>query len=998
LEIATALARDIRVIPVLVQGAQMPRAVDLPVDLRDLVHRNALEVSDSRFRTDIDQLIKALEAPTAEQIADTVFVEPTQPLGGGFVGREQELAFLRQRVDAARRGEGSLVFITGEAGIGKTRLASEARPYARGRGFLWLEGNYTREAGVPLQPWVEAIRTSLRTAPPELMTKVLQPYAGELAKIVPEVAEQLGQEPSPPHLPVGPEEERIRLYEAMVGFFSGIAREQPLGLMLNDLQWAPSIDFLLHLARNVATERLLVLGTYRDVELRERPPLARAILALNRERLFHSLPLKRLGHEEVASMVTHSLGEGASSNLSEVVYRKTEGNPFFVEEVVRYLTESEAISLGEKGWEVKDSTLVQLPDSVKAVVGERLDRLGEGSRDALAWASVAGLVFTLTLLEEVTGLEEGELLEVVDQAVEARVLTPRPTLGQEAYAFADEVIQDALYEGIGPARRRRYHLRVGQGIEKVHARHLEEHYDALARHFLEGNDLEKAAEYASKAADRASSVFSWERAMGHYQTALELQEELESNPGNQAEVLEKVAMVTRWARGKGAAGQWEKALRVYETLEDGQKAAQVHLRLAEQYLHFELGGQDAGKVYDHSLQAAELLEAQGESPLLGRVYARLGFSAFAGRAEPLSQAIAVIEKGIDLSEGLGDAVGVTDAVRLLGFTSFFTGEVQRGQELLQRSCEEAKDRSDSVTLTEGASYFSLSFNTIRDPESALTWAGVAAEANKLSGTLRHQLLSAWNLAWASMLAGDAQAALEGLESAQQTSRTRGTDLDISQSSVPNMFVPGLVHFLLGEWDTAEAELISCLEAVRRSHVIFFTEFITPMVGQLYLELGDLSAAKNHLLEGLSISEGIGAETWELSLRACLAWVTCKRGELEEAATHLRRAQEILRNGEDWRGLAAEVHQADGILAATEQRWPDAETAFDKAVEINRQYHLPYYEARTLLEWGEMYLYRNEIGDRERGMQLLDQALPIFQRIQAKKMVEKVLARREVLRA
>jgi tetratricopeptide (TPR) repeat protein len=210
-----------------------------------------------------------------------------------------------------------------------------------------------------------------------------------------------------------------------------------------------------------------------------------------------------------------------------------------------------------------------------------------------------------------------------------------------------------------------------------------------------------------------------------------------------------------------------------------------------------------------------------------------------------------------------------------------------------------------------------------------------------------------------------------------------------------MFVPGLVHFLLGEWDTAEAELISCLEAVRRSHVIFFTEFITPMVGQLYLELGDLSAAKNYLLEGLSISEGIGAETWELSLRACLAWVTCKRGELEEAATHLRRAQEILRNREDWRGLAAEVHQADGILAATEQRWPDAETAFDKAVEINRQYHLPYYEARTLLEWGEMYLYRNEIGDRERGMQLLDQALPIFQRIQAKKMVEKVLARREL---
>ena len=220
-----------------------------------------------------------------------------QPL----VGREQEQALLRQRVDAALRGEGSLVLLTGEAGIGKTRLAWETRTYARGRGFLWLEGHYVRDGNLPLQPWAEAVRSFLRTAPPDMLMKVLVPYGAELARLAPEVAERLGRVPSPPS--IGPEEERLRLFEAISGFFTAISREQPLALFLDDLQWAPSIDVLHHLTRNLATDRLLVVGAYRDVELKENATLARVILAMDRERLFEPLALKRLGEAEVAQMV-----------------------------------------------------------------------------------------------------------------------------------------------------------------------------------------------------------------------------------------------------------------------------------------------------------------------------------------------------------------------------------------------------------------------------------------------------------------------------------------------------------------------------------------------------------------------------------------------------------------------------------------------------------------------------------------------------------------------
>ncbi len=533
-----------------------------------------------------------------------------QPL----VGRDREMALLRGQVDAALRGEGSLVLITGEAGIGKTRLASEARSYARSRGFLWLEGRYANEGNMPYQAWVEAVRGFLRYAPPELLEKVPLPYGAELSRLVPEVAERLVQMPSLPSL--GPEEERLRLFEAQAGFFCAIAEEQPLVLFLDDLQWAPSIDTLHHLARNLAGDRLLVLGAYRDVELMEKATLTRTLLAMNRERLFQSVALKRLQEAEVTRMVGQILTGEPSGRLAQVIYEKTEGNPFFVEEVTRYLSESGSVTLEGTEWELGETAVMELPISVKAVVGEKLERLGEESHGVLTWAAVAGQEFALLLLQKAAGMEEEELLEVIDRAESARVLVARPSRGQEVYAFADNQTWEVLYEGISTARRRRYHLRVGQAIEEVHARHLEEYYEAMAHHFLEGNDLEKAAEYASKAGDRAARVYSWRAAIGQYQTALELLEELDADPLQQAGVLEKLALVTGLSQGSGAVGYWEKALSNYEALGDGKKAAGVHLRLGQR------GGgvSDRGVRRSHNLYAVELLETEVESPQLALAY------------------------------------------------------------------------------------------------------------------------------------------------------------------------------------------------------------------------------------------------------------------------------------------------------------------------------------------------------------------------------------------
>jgi tetratricopeptide (TPR) repeat protein len=711
---------------------------------------------------------------------------------------------------------------------------------------------------------VEAIRAFLQTAAPDMLTKVLQPHGAVLAKLVPEVGERLSQ--MPPLPAIGPEEERLRLFEGLAGFFTAVATEQPLALFLDDLQWAPAMDSLHHLARSVATERLIVLGTYRDAELKEKPALAKTVLAMNRERLFHSLPLKRLTGDEVTQLVAQALGEAPSPELSVMVYQKTEGNPFFVEEMVRYFTESGTVTLGEKGWEPREHTLVQLPDSVKGVVGERLERLGAEARGVLAWAAVAGQEFTLPLLQEVAGLEEEPLLEVVDQAVAARILTSSPSLHQEAYAFADEVVRDVLYEGIGPARRRRYHLKVAQATEKVYTRHpstrlrtgLEQHYDALARHFLEGNSLEKAFEYSLKAGDRAASVYSWERAIGHYQTALELLEELEADPHQQAEVLEKLGLVTGFSKAKGALGYLEKALSIYENLGDNQQAGQSHLRLGQQYLYYEMGIRDgARRLHSHALKAVALLEPEGESSQLARAYTLLGFSA-AHQPGPLSAGIASLEKGLALAEQVGDALVIAEAATSLAHVLLVhTGEIQRGLELAQQSYEAARRSGDPVRLSDALRNLSLSSASLHDTESALRWTEQFVEAAWQSGLFRAQIASTVTLAWCFMLRGDMAQALSSLEIAQQMASQGGVGWVYTG---PIDAVPGLVPLFRGDWDEAEAKLLQRLEDAKETHRSVGRQVNLGALGWLYLERGDLASAMAHLQEAVAISQARGEKT------------------------------------------------------------------------------------------------------------------------------------------
>jgi tetratricopeptide (TPR) repeat protein len=273
-----------------------------------------------------------------------------------------------------------------------------------------------------------------------------------------------------------------------------------------------------------------------------------------------------------------------------------------------------------------------------------------------------------------------------------------------------------------------------------------------------------------------------------------------------------------------------------------------------------------------------------------------------------------------------------------------------------------------------------------DADGVLRWAEEAVAASNRSGLLRHQIQSTLLHVWLYILRGNTQQALLTLETAQRMAKTAGVEFT-QMPRPPVRLATIIVPFFAGDWDKCEIELLKWQDWPS-DVVLVQTAWIS---GWLCLEQGDLSGAKTKLREAVNMCETRGEKTLAVAPLSLLSQAASKSGELDEAAAHLRLSQEITSQADDWRGLMGEVHLAEGILSIAERRWEEAKRAFQKAVEIHRRYRLSYYEARALFEWARMYILRNGRGDRKLATELLDCSLNLFEKINAKKMVEKVQA-------
>ncbi len=328
-----------------------------------------------------------------------------------LVGRAAEVATLLATVEAALNGAGRLLVLAGEPGVGKTRLAQESARVCRERGFLVATGRcYEPHQTVPYYPFLEALST-LHAAAPESVRGEVDVRWPALLRLLPD--QPIGA------LPVtatgaSPQEEQQRLFWAVTGFLHAIAGTMPVALLLDDLHWADdaSLALLLHVARHTRADRVLLVGTYRDVAVGRHHPLQRAVRDLEREHLVERLTVRRLTPEATARLIIDRLGQDVSDDfarLLHLVYRHTDGHPLFVQEVLQALIERGDLYRRDGRWEHTEIAALEVPASVRATIADRAARLSARAQEALRAASVLGQAFDFETVQAMEGHAEDEL-------------------------------------------------------------------------------------------------------------------------------------------------------------------------------------------------------------------------------------------------------------------------------------------------------------------------------------------------------------------------------------------------------------------------------------------------------------------------------------------------------------------------------------------------------------------------------------------------------------
>jgi serine/threonine protein kinase/tetratricopeptide (TPR) repeat protein len=599
---------------------------------------------------------------TSSDTQGVVTAAPDNPLYRRvFVGREQELKQLQSAFDSALSGRGALAMVVGEPGIGKTAVWEQLATYVTLRGGLTLTGHCYEEGSLslPYLAFVEALRSYATSRPPEELRAQLGTAASDLARIVSEVRERLAVEPRPPG---DPEEDRWRLLQAVSGFLRNAAAVQPLLLVLEDLHWADqgTLDLLVHLSRNLGGARLLVIGTYRDIEVDRSHPLSAALAELRRGSEFGRVLLRGLGTPEVQRMLEAITGQEVPGSLAESIHRQTEGNPLFVQEVVRYLVEEGHLGHGQGAAALSS---IAIPEGLRDVIGRRLSRLSPDCNRVLAVAAVIGRDFDLETLKAVAEMPEEQLVAALEESVRVAVLEEQSRPGAVRYRFAHAFFRQTLYEEMIAPRRLRMHQQVAAALEKQYARRLDEHAAELAEHFAQSTgrpNLRKAVRYGELAAQRATSVYAYGEAARHLEQALAVQEVLD--PDDNAKRCDLLLMLGEalTALGENVRLLEQVAPEAFELgvgLDDRGRSSRACRTVYRAFMRTGAGFWLSQTAKEWSRRADDL----ADEGTLDRVYADLFLSNVSGAADDDSRTFELITRAAQTAAALDDSVALVAA-------------------------------------------------------------------------------------------------------------------------------------------------------------------------------------------------------------------------------------------------------------------------------------------------------------------------------------------------
>jgi Protein kinase domain/AAA ATPase domain/Tetratricopeptide repeat len=620
---------------------------------------------------------------------------------GRLIGREREMAEAAGTWRRAQDGEAHLLLISGEPGIGKSRLARELTALAEVSGATALRGECYAEGGAPYAPIAQLIQSSFVNMNNSLPLSALA--LADLVTLAPALRARFPEARANPAL--DPQAEQQRIFESVVEWCLSVSGRGPALLLVDDAHWADNgtLALLHHLARRSRSLklRLLIVLTYRETELDEHHPLNDLLADLNRERLTKRIKLGRLSREQTAEMLNVMFEAAAMPDFLNGIYRETEGNPFFVEEVCKALVEDGQLVFAEGGWQRPNMAEVQVPQSIRLAIQARVSKLPQAAQDALRLAAAFGREFDFDLLQRAAELPEDVLIEALEQATRAQLISEQE--GKETFAFVHALIPAALRDGVSGLRRHRLHKKVAMALEALRPGDFE----TLAYQYAEAGDEEQARTHYVRAGARAQQVFANADAIKFYSEALALFAEDDST---RFEVLAARALVYDVIANRNAQrADGEAMLAIAERLNDNEKRFDAYIVLAdvqadsEHIRAMEPAAQAlaiARAIPDPVREARALQRIGGMSTMRGEYGAALAaleaaverfkavnlkaeaasslhmLSLALGRNGQVREARIAVEESIALSRETGDRRQEAIGLRRLGIMADIQGEVE----------------------------------------------------------------------------------------------------------------------------------------------------------------------------------------------------------------------------------------------------------------------------------------------------------------------------------
>jgi len=889
-----------------------------------------------------------------------------------IIGRDEEIVKFKELIDSIFSGSGGAVCISGEVGVGKTRLVHEIIRDSDFQDIQFLNSNLSATTkSIPYYPFREIIRGVINKTDRKSFNQIPEAYQIELVKIVPELSDKSKEVDKDIYMV-----DKFRLFEGVRRFLALQASKAPLFVCLDNIHWADhsSLELFHYLVRVLKESSVFFFFVYR-VEEAKHSSFQNVLQLMAREGLYKKIDLEPLQTADVARMLSLMIDGIPSPELTEYIFKESGGNPFFIEELMKSVEINGALIWDKDKWVFDKGKKVIIPYSVEGVIDRKLGMMNKDARDLLEYAAVIGREFDFSFLRDITKMNEGHLFDMMDEILGMRLLKDS---GGEQYRFSEDVIREILYQRINKIKLRRYHQVVGEKLLDLYKDRVEEIVEELSHHFYLSGDKEKVIEYSMIAADRAKDVYANQDAIRFYSRVLEClkDETIEDRESKEIECLNKRAEVLK------LIGENE---RVIEDLEEvvkkareiGNKKEEANCLVAfyEVYQHKAQYNEAVQKAEKALEIYRELNDSKGEASCFNQI----GSSYWCRSKYP--KALEFFQKSLKIQEKIGDHTGEATNFNSIGIVYGETGEYSKALDFFQRSLKIRKEIGDRRGAAASLNNIGIVHDHLGDYSEALDFFQGSLKIIKKIGDRRGEALTLNNIGISTRCLGKSAKALEFHKQSLKISEEIG-DRRIEAACLINI---GIINHNLGKFSKALESYQWSLKIQKEIGDREGEAASLLSIGEIFTEKNAFSNAERYYNKALSIVREIKSKMLLADVYLSIVSLYLAEDNLIDAEKKLKQALAIA----DELGskvIKASALSLTGRLYTKQKKWDKAKSFFKKSVSIFKQ-------IKTTFDLAEVYYYQGlmfkESGKKTEAKKYFTKAMKIFKKLGAKAWIKKV---------